>query len=166
MKFIIAFSLFAAGLSAQTDLPSEPPSTPYPPYFVAAGGGYNRNAVPQAAEGWVAAAIGLGGGNYSITTIDMTAATSTIRTGFARVLAKSGNFSLLARIDAGIATVTPVIGSFSGGAIVLYDFGGASAKLKGLFVLGEVRVSGTTTVTTANPNQVTPGFYFGLGKSF
>jgi hypothetical protein len=141
-------------------------TTVYPSYFVASGGGYTRNATPQAAEGWVSAALGLGSGNYSITTIDMTSTTSTIRTGFAKVFSQSGNFTLMGRIDAGVSTVTPVIGSFSGGALLLYNMKGFSPKLANLFLLGEVRISGVTSTTAAVPNAVTPGFYFGLGKSF
>jgi hypothetical protein len=138
----------------------------YPAYMVASGGGYTRNATPQAAEGWVSAALGLGAGNYSITTIDMTSTTSTIRTGFAKVFSQSGNFTLMGRVDAGVSTITPVIGSFSGGAILLYNMKGFSPKLANLFLLGELRISGVTATTAAVPNAVTPGFYFGVGKSF
>jgi len=156
----VAFSQTAAPVVPST------PTTVYPAYFVSAGGGYTRNATPQAAEGWVSAALGMGGGHYSITTIDMTSTTSTIRTGFAKVFGQSGNFSLLGRVDAGISNVAPVIGSFSGGALLLYNMKGISAKLANLFLLGEVRISGVTSTTAAVPNAVTPGFYFGFGKSF
>jgi len=139
---------------------------PYPSYFLSFGGGYTRNAQPQAAAGFVSAAIGLGGGNYSITTIDMTSLTSTIRTGFGKVLAQSGNFILLARVDAGISTVNPVIGSFSGGGILMYNLKGFSSKLDGIYTFGEVRILGATATTVTVPNQVTPGLYFGFGKSF
>jgi len=152
--------------TATTVVPTTTTATTYPSYFVASGGGYTRNATPQAAEGWVSAALGLGSGNYSITTIDMTSTTSTIRTGFAKVFSQSGNFTLLGRIDAGVSTVTPVIGSFSGGALLLYNMKGFSPKLANLFLLGEVRISGVTATTAAIPNAVTPGFYFGFGKSF
>jgi hypothetical protein len=43
---------------------------------------------------------------------------------------------------------------------------GFSPKLANLFLLGEVRISGLTSTTAAAPNAVTPGFYFGIGKSF
>ena len=152
--------------TATTVVPTTTTATTYPSYFVASGGGYTRNATPQAAEGWVSAALGLGSGNYSITTIDMTSTTSTIRTGFAKVFSQSGNFTLLGRIDAGVSTVTPVIGSFSGGALLLYNMKGFSPKLANLFLLGEVRISGVTATTAAVPNAVTPGFYFGFGKTF
>jgi hypothetical protein len=142
------------------------PTPAYPGYMIAAGGGYTRNATPNAAEGWVSAALGLGGRNYSITTVDMTSTTSTIRTGFARVFSQSGNFTLMGRVDAGLSTLPPVIGSFSGGALVVYDMRGFSPKLANLFVIGEMRISGVTATTAAVPNAVTPGFYFGVGKSF
>jgi hypothetical protein len=161
-----ASAVSALAQTATPVVPTPTVSTTYPGYFVAAGGGYTRNATPQAAEGWVSAALGMGAGNYSITTIDMTAATSTIRTGFAKVFSQSGNFTLLGRVDAGVSTVAPVIGSFSGGALVLYNMKGFNPKLANLFLLAEVRISGVTSTTAAVPNAVTPGFYFGFGKSF
>jgi hypothetical protein len=138
----------------------------YPGYFISAGGGYTRNALPNAAEGWVSAAVGLGGGNYSITTVDMTALTSTVRTGFAKIFSKSGNFTLMGRVDAGISTVAPLVGSFSGGAIVLYNLKGLSPKLANVYALGELRITGATSTSASVPGQVVTGFYFGVGKSF
>ena len=163
---MVAAAAASFAQTATTVVPTTTTATTYPSYFVASGGGYTRNATPQAAEGWVSAALGLGSGNYSITTIDMTSTTSTIRTGFAKVFSQSGNFTLLGRIDAGVSTVTPVIGSFSGGALLLYNMKGFSPKLANLFLLGEVRISGVTATTAAVPNAVTPGFYFGFGKTF
>jgi hypothetical protein len=144
------------------------PVVTYPSYFVAAGGGYTRNATPNAAEGWLSAAVQVGTNSpyYSITTVDMTSQTSSIRTGFARIFSQSGNLTLMGRVDAGISTVTPVIGNFSGGAILLYNMKGFNAKLNNIFLVGEVRITGATSTTLATPNQVTPGFYFGLGKTF
>jgi hypothetical protein len=171
----IALSLLCSvALLAQSATPAAPvtpvvnavPAPVYPSYFVSFGGGYTRNATPQAAEGFISAAIGLGGGNYSITTVDMTASSSTIRTGFAKMFSQSGNFTLLGRVDAGISTVTPVIGSFSGGAVFMYNLKGVSPKLVNTFAFLEARITGASTATTATPNQVTPGFYFGIGKSF
>ena len=162
MKFLIAL-LFVPLMLAQ----AAPDA--FPQYFVAAGGGYTRNAKPNAGEGWLSGAFQIGGRDssfYSITTIDMTATTSTIRTGFAKFFAKSGNTYLLGRMDAGVSTVVPVIGSFTGGALLLYDLGGRYKSMTGMFLVGEVRVSAVSTPTTALPNQVTPGFYFGIGKKF
>lgn len=174
LRFILIAVCAACAALAQTNpdvggstVPNRTLSPPaYPAYFLSFGAGYTRNAVPRIAEGFVSAAIGLGGGNYSITTIDMTAQTSAIRTGFGKVLSQSGNFILLARVDAGISTVNPVIGSFSGGGIIMYDMKGIAKALAGTYAFGEVRIMGATQSTTAIPNQVTPGFYFGFGKSF
>jgi hypothetical protein len=168
MKALIVGILVWGGLAlGQTTAPvTSAPAAVYPSYYLSSGGGYTRNAMPNAAEGWVSAAVGLGGGNYSITTIDMTALTSTIRTGYAKVFSQSGNFTLMGRIDAGISTVTPVIGSFAGGAIILYNLKAFSPKLADVYVVGELRVTGATNTTPAIPGQVTPGFYFGIGRSF
>jgi hypothetical protein len=140
----------------------------YPNYFVSAGGGYTRNASPGAAEGWVSAAMQIGTNSpyFSITTVDMNGATSSIRTGIAKMFSQSGNITLLGRLDAGVSTISPVIGNFSGGAILLYNLKGVSPRLDGIHLLGEVRISGATAVTATVPNQVTPGFYFGIGRSF
>ncbi len=157
MKLLIVSILLSAGLSSgQTPV--------YPDYFVSAGGGYTRN-VPGITEGWVSAAIGLGGGNYSITTIDMTALTSTIRTGYGKVMSQKGNWSLLGRMDAGLSTVSPVVGSFSGGGIMLYNLKGISSRLDGWHAVFEVRITGGTGTTNAIPHQVSPGFYVGIGRA-
>jgi hypothetical protein len=163
LRFAFLSAAFAAVSLAQTE-----PAAVYPSYFVSTGGGYTRNATPNAAEGWVSAAIQVGTNSpyYSITTVDMTSTTSSIRTGIGKIFSQSGNLTLLGRMDAGLSTVTPVIGNFSGGAILLYNMKGFSPKLANTFLLGEVRISAATSTTTSVPNQVTPGFYFGIGKSF
>ena len=168
MKLAIALLLVALSAIAQTPTPAIPTvSAPYPSYFVSTGGGYTRNnGTPNVAEGWVSAAVGLGGGNYSITTVDMLANVSTIRTGFMKVFSRSGNFSLGGRVDAGVAAATPTIGSFSGGAIMLYDLKGFSGKLSGIYLVGELRITAATQSTPSVPNQITPGLFFGFGKSF
>jgi hypothetical protein len=160
-RISLLLTAFAAASFAQT-------APVYPSYFVSTGGGYTRNATPNAAEGWVSAALQVGANSpyYSITTVDMTSSTSSIRTGLAKIFSQSGNVTLLGRIDAGISTVTPTIGNFSGGAILLYNMKGFSAKLTNIYLLGEIRISAATATTAATPNQVTPGFYFGIGKSF
>jgi hypothetical protein len=161
-------ALLVAAFTAATFAQSTEAAPAYPNYFVSTGGGYTRNAVPNAAEGWVSAAVQIGANSpyYSITTVDMTSATSTIRTGIAKIFGQTGNLTLLGRMDAGISTVAPVIGNFSGGALLLYNLKGFSPKFANVFLLGEVRISAATSTTTAVPNQVTPGFYFGIGKSF
>jgi hypothetical protein len=161
LRFALFLTAFAAAAFAQTE-------PVYPSYFVSTGGGYTRNAIPNAAEGWVSAAIQVGNNSpyYGITTVDMTSATSSIRTGIAKIFSQSGNVTLLGRVDAGISTVSPTVGNFSGGAILLYNMKGFSPKLNNIYLLGEIRISAATSTTVTTPNQVTPGFFFGIGKSF
>ena len=164
LQLLLSALLLLSPAIAQTSFALAPV---YPDYFVATGGGYTRNnGTPNVAEGWVSAAVGLGGGNYSVTTIDMLANVSTIRTGFMRVFSRSGNFSLGGRVDAGVSAAAPTIGSFSGGAIMLYDLKGLKPKLAGIYLVGELRITASTPTTASVPNQVTPGLFFGLGKSF
>ena len=161
MKFLALLTLLSLPLAAQNAVPTPT----YPQYFVAFGGGYTRNAVPST-EGTISAAIGLGGGNYSITTVDLFAKYSSVRTGFGKMIAQSGNLALLARVDAGISTGTPFIGNFSGGAIVMYNLGGFKPKFSGTYIYGEVRLTGDSSTTVNSPAQVTPGLFFGVGRAF
>jgi hypothetical protein len=165
---MLRLALLLAAFAAATLAQSTDAAPAYPNYFVSTGGGYTRNAMPNAAEGWVSAAVQIGTNSpyYSITTVDMTSATSSIRSGVAKVFSQTGNLTLMGRMDAGVSTVSPVIGNFSGGAILLYNMKGFSTKFSNLFLLGEVRISAATSTTVNIPNQVTPGFYFGIGKSF
>jgi len=161
-RTLILMAAAAASTFAQSSAPV------YPGYFISAGGGYTRNATPNAAEGWISAAVQIGDNSpyYSITTVDMTSTTSSIRTGVAKIFSQSGNLTLMGRMDAGLSTVSPIIGNFSGGGIILYNMKGISSKLTNIYLLGELRISAATSTTAAAPNQVTPGFYFGIGKSF
>ena len=162
MKLALLSAFLALPLAAQT---TPAPAPAYPSYFVSAGGGYTRGSTTPA-EGFISAAIGIGGGNYSITTVDMFATASTVRTGIAKIMSQSGNFTLLARIDAGIQTTTPVIGSFSGGGILMYNLKGLSSKLANAYVFAEARITGSSSATAAAPSQVYPGFFLGVGRSF
>jgi hypothetical protein len=166
-KFIVALFVSALALAAQTTAPAPAATaaTTYPSYFISFGGGYTRGAALPA-EGFISAAIGLGGGNYSITTVDNFATGSSVRTGFAKIMSQSGNFTLLARVDAGVSTVAPVIGNFSGGAVVMYQLKGISSKLANTYAFVEARITGASSSTAAQPSQVFPGFFLGVGKSF
>jgi hypothetical protein len=169
MTKLLTLALFASALCAQTStVTAAGTGDVYPQYFVSTGGGIARNATPAVAEGWVSAAMQIGTNSpyYSITTVDMTSASSTIRTGLAKIFSQSGNVTLMGRLDAGVSTISPIIGNFSGGAILLYNMRGFSKKLSGIFLLGEIRITGATASTAAAPNQVNTGFYFGVGKSF
>ena len=161
MKTLIALVVSALALAAQTTTPAPV----YPSYFISAGGGYTRGAALPA-EGFISAAVGLGGGNYSVTTVDNYSTGSSVRTGFAKIMSQSGNFTLLARVDAGIQTTAPVIGNFSGGAIVMYQLSGLSSKLANTYAFVEARITGASSSTALQPSQVFPGFFVGLGKSF
>lgn len=164
----LALVLFAGSLCAQTTTPTEPtPATipGLPSYFMAIGGGYSPTASVKTAganaEGWVSASLQIGKDSpyYSVTTIDMTGAANTMRTGVARVMAQSGSLTMLARVDAGISTPLPTIASFSGGAIFMYKL----PKLTGWYAIAEARI-------TANPagpaGAVNLGMYVGIGRSF
>lgn len=202
MKNLIVSILLSAGLalsqaptvspsptapSAAMTAPVPAPVTVYPSYMVSMGGGYTRNnGTPNIAEGWVSGAYGLGSGNYIITTVDMFANSSSVRAGYAKIFASSGNFMMGARVDAGASTVTPVIGSFTGGGFILYDLNGISKKMAGLKFVVELRITGATSVgssttqstnaagqvitttsnSVVNAGLVTPGIYFGFAKTF
>lgn len=160
MKLLI-LTLFATSLCAQTETPV-PTIKDLPQYFAVVGGGLSPTAnikgAANAGEGFVSMAARLGNSQYySISTIDITTAQNSARTGLARVMAQSGKMSLLARIDAGISTASPTISSFSAGAIVTYQF------RPSWYFVGELRM-------TANPSgpagTVQLGTYWGLARSF
>lgn len=142
-----------------------------PQYFVAMGASYDKYATsgPNSA-GWISGAISIGSsGMYSISTIDMTQTSSSLRSGVAKVLVRSGNFILLAHADGGITTGTisggssgVTLGSFSTGGMIAYDLGGAIKPLKGqnVYVVAVVRVLAITSVS------VQPIFEFGFAKGF
>lgn len=153
---------------------AQAPAVPVSPtYFVSSGASYNRYSTssPNAA-GWLSGAIKLGGNSsstYSITTIDLTGTSASLRTGIATILAQDGGFSLLAHADGGVttgavagATASTALGSFSGGAIITYDLGSLfkGMKNKGIFALGVVRI------VSISSTSIQPIFEFGFGKKF
>ena len=150
--------LAACTLSAQTNTTV----TYVPSYFVGGGVEYNRyNTAAPAIAGWTTFAVEVGQSKvYSWSTIELTSATSTARTGAGYLFAQTGNWSLLALGDAGLA-ISPVttLGSFSGGGAIVYDIG--QRLNKGHFYL--VALMRVTAVTS---NSVQPVFGFGVGKSF
>jgi len=97
---------------------------------------------------------------YSWSTIELTSATSTARTGAGYLFAQTGNWSLAALGDAGLA-ISPVatLGSFSGGGAIFYDIGQRLNK-------GHFYLTGVMRVTVITSNSVQPVFGFGVGKSF
>jgi hypothetical protein len=152
-------ALAAAGcLSAQ-----EPTTVNYAPsYFVGAGAEYNRyNTAGPSIAGWTTFAVQVGQSKvYSWSTIELTSATSTARTGAGYLFAQTGNWSLVALGDAGLA-VSPIttLGSFSGGGAIFYDIGQRLNK-------GHFYLTGMMRVTSIASNSVEPVFAFGAGKSF
>jgi hypothetical protein len=152
-------ALAAAGcLSAQS-----PTTVNYAPsYFVGAGVEYNRyNTAAPAIAGWTTFAVEVGQSKvYSWSTIELTSATSTARTGAGYLFAQTGNWSLVALGDAGLA-ISPVatLGSFSGGGGIFYDIGQRLNK-------GHFYLTALMRVAMITSNSVQPVFGFGAGKSF
>jgi len=148
----------AAGLWGQT-----PNTVNYAPsYFVGAGAEYNRyNAAAPAVAGWTTFAVQVGQSKvYSWSTIELTSACSSVRTGAGYLFAQTGNWSLVALGDAGLA-VSPVatLGSFSVGGAVFYDIG-QRLNMPHFYLTGIMRVTSITA------SSVEPVFEFGVGKSF
>ena len=133
-----------------------------PSYFVGAGAEYNRyNTAAPSVAGWTTFAVQVGQSKvYSWSTIELTSATSTARTGAGFLFAQTGNWSLVALGDAGLA-VSPVatLGSFSGGGAIAYDIGQRLNK-------GHFYLIGVMRVTMIASNSVQPVFGLGVGKSF
>jgi hypothetical protein len=152
-------ALAATGcLSAQA-----PTTVNYAPgYFVGAGAEYNRyNTAAPSVAGWTTFAVQVGQSKvYSWSTIELTSATSTARTGAGYLFAQTGNWSLVALGDAGLAiSSVATLGSFSGGGALFYDIGQRLNK-------GHFYLTGVMRVTVITSNSVQPVFGFGVGKSF
>jgi hypothetical protein len=159
--------LVTVSISAQTVAP--PAASPNPQYLIGFGASYNKYAATPTAAGWVTAAVATSqdSGIYSITTIDMTQTSSSLRTGIAKLLLQNGNWTLMAHADGGITTGTlagtvsaVTLGSFSGGGLVLYDLGGVWKKAAGVKAIGVLRVLAITSAA------IQPVFEFGIGKTF
>jgi hypothetical protein len=163
MKLAVISTLFATALFGQTITPVTPTFSNLPNYWAAVGGGYTQGGY---SEGIISFGANIAGSYYSKTTFDVFKTYTSVRTGFCKAMAQSGNWTLLACVDAGISTGTPVIGNFTGGATAAYNLGNKYKSLAGTFVAVEFRVTGATTSTTVAPNQVTPGVFLAVGKSF
>lgn len=130
-----------------------------PKYFVGAGMGFNNYDKPQS-TGFMTFAVNVAPGQYTTTTMELTGKTSSVRAGYERVLAKSGNVTLLAKGDAGVTTSAGNVGgSYSGGGTLLYDCS-KWTKTPGTYFIGSV------SATKSSLENVKPTFYFGFGKSF
>jgi hypothetical protein len=133
-----------------------------PGYLTGAGVEYNRyNTAGPAMAGWTTFAVEVGQSKlYSWSTIELTSTTSTIRTGAGYLFAQTGNWSLVALGDAGLA-VSPVatLGSFSAGGAIFYDLGQLLNK-------GHFYLTGILRVASISSNSIQPVFEFGVAKSF
>jgi hypothetical protein len=151
---------FATAAAAQ-DIPFQPD------YLVAAGGSYSKYSSPPVAAGWLSAAVKVADKTYSITTLDMGSTSSSLRTGVARLLKQSGNWTLSLHGDGGVTMpngalggTTVALGSFSAGGMLLYDLGGLSKALAHVYAVGVVRI------LSINSTSVQPVFEVGIGKAF
>ena len=162
MRPLFLFLLLAFSGFAQNAVPQPNPvnATYLPPMFAAAGASYNGYATPKEAAGWLSVAIQLGTGSrmYTITTIDITPKTSSLRQGAAYMVYQGGGFYLFTHIDGGATSANTVVGSFSGGMMVMYDLGYLIKPLNHIFVIGVVRI-----VTTAGSATV-PVYEIGFGR--
>lgn len=162
IKTVLLALLVVVPTFAQTPADHTDPAT----YFVGVGSSYNRYATPPAASGWLSVGAKLSPGLYSITTLDMTSTSSSLRTGLAKLVKQSGNFSLFIHADGGFVSgsVTggtgATLGSFSGGGMIMYDLSGVSKKLQHTYAVGVVRILSITSTS------VQPVFEFGFGRSF
>jgi len=153
-------AVLAAGRCVQAQTPDTVIYTPS--YLAGAGVEYNRyNTAGPAMAGWTTFAVEVGQSKlYSWSTIELTSTTSTIRTGAGYLFAQTGNWSLVALGDAGLA-ISPVatLGSFSAGGAMFYDIGQRFNK-------GHLYLMGIMRVTSISSNSVQPVFEVGVGKSF
>lgn len=176
MKYIIGL-LFSALMFAQTPattsttstVPATPPTAVatttngifQPAYFVGAGITYDYYGKTGFAAN-TDIGIRIGSTNiYSYTTLELATTTSTLRTGAAYLFYQTGNWSLLALGDAGLATSTSslALGSFSGGGLMLYDVGNKVTKGSSHFYIG---VGGRFIQTASLGSQ--PVFVLTFGK--
>ena len=138
-----------------------------PAYYVGAGASYDY----YGKTGFAAATeigIRIGSTNvYSYTTMELTATLATIRTGAAYLFYQTGNWSLVALGDAGLATGSSgvssgvTLGSFSAGGLVMYDIGARLTKGASHFYIG----GGGRLVSTSTLGQ-TPIATITFGKGF
>jgi len=154
MKLVALLALSCLSLGAQTYLPSA---------VIAAGATYTNHGTAPSLAGFasVAVQVGTASRTYSITTIDITPKSSSVRTGVGYLALQSGNLNLLTHIDGGLtSTASSAVGSFSGGLMVMYDLGGVSKALKHTYWIGVVRIVSVTG------SGFYPVYEAGFGKAF
>lgn len=158
LKFVIA----ALGLAVSAACAQSVPDLPQ--YFVGGGLSYNRYASPPIAAGFVSFAARIGTTPaYSITTVDLTSSSSTVREEGAVVLAKQGKLALFALggvgLSLGSGSTSP---AFSGGGGLLYQLGSR------LQFVASLRLANCTAACAVNTNgaAVQAVAAFGLGITF
>lgn len=174
MNIVIALALcLSALLSAQTgnSTSSTGPTPPVvtnnggsfqPAYYIGTGATYDYYGKTGIAAN-TEIGIRIGSTNvYSYTTLELTLATSTLRTGAAYLFYQTGNWSLMALGDAGLSasSANPTLGSFSGGGLVLYDVGARVTKGASHFYIG---AGGRLVSTTSLGQQPIASITFGKG---
>jgi hypothetical protein len=158
---IVALALLFGLTPLQAQTPPDPAPVWQPQYFVGTGITYDYYGPTGFAANTEFAAL-LKGNTYSYSTLELTRAQATVRTGAAYMFYNANHWSLFGLVDGGIATGTgPTLGSFSGGGFGGYDLGGKLTKdITHLFIGAGVRLINTSGQTTQ------PIFGFIIGKAF
>ncbi len=148
---VLLLLLLAALAAAQSPAPE-------PEHWVGAGVGWNHHSAPQAL-GWMTFGARIAPRIYSFSTLDMTSARASLRTGVARLLSHRDGFTLLGIADAGMAAGGgDAAAAISGGVAVAYDID-RWTRIPRSFALFNVRVVKTGL------DSVAPVFMLGVGKS-
>ena len=128
-----------------------------PDFLLAGGVSYDRYAEVPSVSGFGSLAIKLGSTPvYSFSTLELMSKTATLRTGAGYLVKQSGNFSLIALGDGGIATGGGVtLSTFSGGGMLAYQI-----KKSLYYVMAAVRIRSIGTVS------VQPVFEAGFARGF
>lgn len=125
-----------------------------PTTLICAGASYNTNVKPSLAAGFTSISLQVGSSTsrtYSISTLDFTATTSSMRTGVAYAIVQLHGVTLLAHTDGGVTTSSyAALGSFSGGGILTYNLGHKFKVLEKIYVFGVVRIL-VVSSTAARP---------------
>lgn len=141
MKNIFRLFCFLAGsaaaLHAQSAAAPSNVANFLPAYYVGTGATFDYYGKTGFAANTEIGIQIKGGPVYSYSTLELTSTTATLRTGALYVFDQSGNFSLGALGDAGLATGQgPTLGAFSGGLMVFYDIGARVTKGVQHFYIG------------------------------
>lgn len=125
MKLILPCLILCGAVLGQASSPTPVKGAPFvPQYYVATGVTYDYYGKTGFAAN---TELGIRIGTttlYSYTTLELTSTVATVRTGAAKILFQSGDFSYVLLGDAGLATGSgTTAGSFSAGGFLMYDIG-------------------------------------------